>query len=1053
MIELIAYGQTPTADNTEVGLQYTLDISNAGALSLTYQVSKGDDIMGRYSPYSQTFRLPFTNTNTEFFGHYYDLNISPLEITSSLVARFNVSAKSLCEIRIDGVPIIQGSLQLKNVHLKEEQFEVVVFGLEANLFQDLKDKKLIDLFINEAGVQNIDYDVALTNTNIKESFDLANDVTEGQIGNGVIVFPIADYGHSQPYNFLYCEINPTDYHPLAVDPWMLKPSINIDYLFRLIMSGSGYTLADSAFLLSNAWTKLFMTLGDDRESMATRGVLGVCAAKNSQEFIASITGYGVDSMIIPFDADTGVGYSENPLLYLGIPALLYDEADNYNTTTYRFTAPATGTYYGEFHLRIDTTAVNYGTGAQCRMWVDGANNTVQSPLWGMPGGIGDASASDVITDKTLQWSFYLAAGQQVSCYFSVYMSNPSNTTKLHSRASWFSVTSSQLVNGIASIPNNMPDMLQTTFIKDLIERFNLCIVGDVENPTNLTIQPWQDYMDLGGRKDWTEKLDLSKKRTLYPPDKLRKKFIDFRDAEDDTNLNAKFQNINGYPIGKYSQEFGSDFSTGTLKNSSIFAPYQVGSVPRGDDTWISDVPDFLIGRFYSEDTTGPIASAKPKLFYHNGLKTLGGGNFFESGTLACFAYPLCLPFYNAGNPIEVDSPLLMWGFEPLSGWGNVVIGNTPSNGGYFAKYYQRFLLSIYDDDARLLECSMLLSASDIFDFRFNDEIIIENTPFRVLKITNYQPFTDNPCKVQLLKKLDNVPSLTLPDSDSDCKLILTAYSADGTAIFTDPTNGNTSSGTELCCTANHLYWNGTDCLWNIGHGGGGGGINPGGNPNVNNANGSKKYLSGVGGYSTTKDILDQNINPIQGEFAMSGMNLTSNAPSTTKSFVFYCTTYGAGSTSASPNGLSTQVGSFALTKNMMCRFVIRALSVQQDSKGTTGSLGSSSFKVWTFIAKNIGGTITTTGSEQTDFAQDDADAGTRTISVGLAKGRVEFNPSDSFGLEIFCSGSADRVIAWHLDISATFIDIAFQAASNSDLILLESLGFIETENSNNLEQE
>ena len=66
MIELIAYGQTPTADNTEVGLQYTLDVSNPGALSLTYEVSKGEDIMGRYSPYSQTFRLPFTNTNTEF---------------------------------------------------------------------------------------------------------------------------------------------------------------------------------------------------------------------------------------------------------------------------------------------------------------------------------------------------------------------------------------------------------------------------------------------------------------------------------------------------------------------------------------------------------------------------------------------------------------------------------------------------------------------------------------------------------------------------------------------------------------------------------------------------------------------------------------------------------------------------------------------------------------------------------------------------------------------------------------------------------------------------
>ena len=1049
MIELIAYGQDPIAANDAVGPQYTLDVSNPGALSLTYEVSKGDDIMGRFSPYSQTFRLPFTNINTDFFGHYYDLNISPLDITSDLVATFNVNLKCICEIRVDGVPIIQGSLQLKNVHLKEDEFEIVVFGTEATLFQDIKDDKLIDLFVNEAGVQNIDYDVSLTPGNIKNSFNLANDVTEGNVGAGIIVFPIADYGHQQPYNFFSYEINPTGLGGLAtadhLQPWMLKPSINIDHLFRLIISGSGYTLSDTTFLLSEAWTKLFMTLADDRESLATRGVLGVCAARNSSEWLAEITGGG-GNQIIPFDADTGTGYGTPP-----IPALLYDEGDNYNTSTYEFTAPAAGLYHGEYHLRVDTSLVNYNTGATCKMWVIAGTGSIQGPTFGGSGGIGPGST--VVVDRTLLWSAQLEAGHKVSCHFLVYMSNVGNTTRLHSEASWFSVTSSNLTNGIASLPNNMPDILQTDFVKDLVERFNLCIIGDRDNPKNLTIQPWQDYMDLGGRKDWTDRLDLSKKRTLYPPDKLRKKFIDYRDQEDDTNLNAKFQIVNGYPIGKYSQEFNSDFATGTLKNTSIFSPFQVAPVPRQDNTWETDVPDFLIGRFYGADTAGPISTGKPKLYYHNGLKTLDGGNTFYIGTNSNTTYPLCLPFYNDGDPIEADSPLLMWSFEPLNAWGNVVIGNTPSNQGYFARYYQEFLLSIYDNEARLLECSMLLSPSDIFDFNFNDEIQIENTPFRVLKISNYQPFSDAPCKVQLLKKIDRIASLTLPDSGSDCALNLTGYSANGTAIFTDLTDGTTSTGTELCCNENHLYWDGTDCLWNFGSGGGGGGVNPGGNPNVQDVDGAKAYLSGVGGYNTTKSILALNMNPIQGEFSTTGMNLTSNAPSTAKNFVFYCTTYGAVSSLATPDGLSTQVSSFTLTNNMMCRFVIRALSVQQDSKGTTGSLGSSSFKVWTYIAKNIAGTITTTGSEQTDFAQDDADAGVRTLSVGSAKGRDGFNPNDSFGVAISCVGSADRVIAWHLDCSATFMDITFQATENANLILLEDLGFIETENGDNLEQE
>ncbi len=44
MIELIAYAQTPQATNDAVGTSYMLDVSNPGAISLSYQVGKGDDI-------------------------------------------------------------------------------------------------------------------------------------------------------------------------------------------------------------------------------------------------------------------------------------------------------------------------------------------------------------------------------------------------------------------------------------------------------------------------------------------------------------------------------------------------------------------------------------------------------------------------------------------------------------------------------------------------------------------------------------------------------------------------------------------------------------------------------------------------------------------------------------------------------------------------------------------------------------------------------------------------------------------------------------------------
>tara|TARA_R100000951_G_scaffold105338_1_gene99077 strand:+ start:583 stop:3750 length:3168 start_codon:yes stop_codon:yes gene_type:complete len=1055
MIELFAYGQKPLTTNAPTGEQIVLDISNPGAISLTYEVGKGEEALGRYSPFSQTFRLPFTNGNTEFFGHYYDVNIQPTAVSATDVFRFDVHRKCYAEIHVDGIPIIQGSLQLKNVHLKEEEFEVVVFGLEANLFQDISEKKLIDLFVSEAGVQNTDYDVNMTDANIISSFNLANDVTEGTVDAGTIVFPIIDYGHTQPYNFLqYQNDGAGGLGGIALadslQPYMLKPSISVSHLFNKVLEEAGYNLLDSAFLLSDAWTKLYMTLASDRESVATRGVLGSQIANTDAPAIMTFSAPGGSTfvpVVVPFNDVTGAGTNNNP-------PTLYDEGTTWNTTTYSFVAPQSGHYFGEFHASFDSSSILQTNGAQASIGVFGgalANGGIYQ--WsGMNALYGGSGISTVIESIVCVFDGYLEAGEEMQCQVIV---NPgggaSGAVKLRSEGTYCTIQASQLVNGFADIPHNMPDILQTDFVRDLVQRFNLCIVSDSDNPMSLIVQPWEDYINAGESKDWTDRLDLSKPRKITPTDSLRKKSIELKDAEDSTNLNAKFEKQNLHVLGRYKQEISGDFVSGTFTNNAIFAPFQVQKIPTVDDSWASDAEDFLIAREYGIDTAGPISDAKPKLFYHNGLKTLNNTSSFFVGSQESTSYPLCLPFYNNGSPMAIDSPMLLWDFEVGASFNNPTFGSTPSNQGYFARYWQQFLLSIYSDEARLFECSMLLSASDIYGFKFNDEIRIENTLYRVLKISNYQPLEDVPCRVQLLKKVELVASLTLPDPLQDCELNLTGYLANGTAIFTDPTDGTTSTGTEVCCNENHLYWDGSDCLWNTGAGGGGGTTNPGGNPNAPNSDG-KNYLTGVGGFNTVKTLQAININPIQGEHSTSGINKNTNVFSTNKNFVFYATTYGAAGALATPDGDPLQNSSFSLPPNMMCRFVIRSLSVQKDSKGTTGSFGSTSFKVWTFVAKNINGTITTSGNEQTDFAQDDADAGTRTILVSGAKGGADFNPTDTLGVAITCTGSADRVITWHIDCSATFMELS-SATGEADLILQENLGFILTENNNYLEQD
>ncbi len=1052
MIELIAYGQKPNAANDAVGTMFTLDLSNAGAVSLTYEVSKGSDVMGRFSPFSQTFRLPFTNINSEFFGHYYDVNIVPTAVNSLQVANFNVHKKCVCEIRVDGVPIIKGTLQLKNVHNTSEEYEVAVFGQESNIFQELKDLKLIDLFINDAGAQDIDYDVPLQNDNISNSWTLTNDVTDGNVGAGVIIFPLADYGLAGEYNFLHYEnYGSFPLGGLATDnflqPYMFKPAIQVAHLFEKIIEQAGFSLVSNSFLTSDAWTKLYMTLANERESTATRGVLGLVAGKNDAANVHTFTTVGGETEIlglVPLNADSGVGINNNP------PAL-FDEADNWSTTTYKFTAPATGTYFGQFNIRYDSTLFG-NTGAQMGAAVFGSGSyaglSQSSDGW--------QTIVNGVGTKQLNWELDLEQGDTLQCSISVriFGSNPSSNVKIKSEGTYFTVYASDLNNGIAQMPQNMPDIQQADFVRDLCERFNLCIVADQDDVTLLNIQPWQDYIDAGTRKDWTHKLDTSKEFTITPTDAIRNKFIHFEDAEGDTLDNKKFHNVYEYTVGRYKQEVGHDFTSGTLSNSPIFAPFQVSQIPRVNNTDVSDYSNVLIHKGYGEDTNGPISSAKPKLFYYNGKKTIENGDYFKIGTESYTEYPLCLPFYNNGDPIASDSPLLLWEWQPTASFNHPTFGSTPSSQGYFARYWQQFLMGIYGDSARLVECFMMLSASDIFDFKFNDEINIENAPYRVLKISNYQPFSDVPCKVQLLKKVQAFPAIVLPQPDQECDLQVTGLLQNNTVVFTNPVDGTTSSGTEECCTENGYVWNGTQCLWATGPTGTGNG-NVGGVSPVGPISTGKGNTVNIGGVHSVKLKSVQEIMPMPGAISTVGKNLINNLQATTKSYTLYATTYGSTGVDGSQNGLVDNSGTLIMPAGFSARIIVRALSVQTDNySGTSGvgSFGSTLLQVFSFYAKNLDGTIVFSGSEQTDFQEGDADATGRVVSMRAVPGSGELADLD-MGLGLRCQGPTGTVINWNLDVTATLMQITSNHTDRSNLLLLEDLGDILTEDNEPIEQE
>ena len=122
MIRLVALDQDTQA-------QSTLDLEGTPSISLNLAVAKPGETMQRHAPYSQTFRLPFTDRNNVFFAHFYEVTLTDGD--------FDPTQKTEVLIFEDGVQVIRGAMQLRAVRLMAQVYEVNVLGDVADLFAEM----------------------------------------------------------------------------------------------------------------------------------------------------------------------------------------------------------------------------------------------------------------------------------------------------------------------------------------------------------------------------------------------------------------------------------------------------------------------------------------------------------------------------------------------------------------------------------------------------------------------------------------------------------------------------------------------------------------------------------------------------------------------------------------------------------------------------------------------------------------------------------------------------------------------------------------------------
>ena len=840
-VRLVAYRKattTATSDST-----YQLDLQEAPNISLNFQFSDIKEPETRKGSYSQTFKLPFTDNNNEFFQNWFNVNLTTLV--------FSTRKKFNAVLYVGTVPQFDGFIQLKAVYTKAQCYEVVLMSNTSDLFSAIGEQRLQDVFLNTDGeTYSTELDHTFNETNVLNSWNGSSSAFQNTSGVSLrdtdvnvqkVMYPMSltkpnfyydpndttGGGHNK-----YLLMDSGDIAGMGVDDALnyivpltqLRPSIQIKTLFKLILAKAGFSYT-STFIDGSYFGKIYMTTGNE---LAGAGLpTSSTVQQPAGTSVAGQSTYSWSQWVLSNSAPNFESCHEVDYITMPFNTVVTDDATTiWNTAQNTFTKiyPT----MDSIQIRHRTSTSNLKTGELCDsdsikfdVIIEGTDGTIYSQTTRNVPDSNDQQNTQHLYSMNLT---AMPVGASARIKMRRYAFEPNS---LASNISFALVTDQSYTSadldtkltinwaefnqGVYGATINVPacidsSITQKDFLKDLIERFNLVVIADPDDASNIIIEPYNDYLSQSTLKDWTEKLDTSKEIIVRDTTSLQKKTINLTDLEDVDYSNkvikefAPSANVFGH---LNITETNNDFATGEMTNNPIFSPYINQKVFRGDDNF--QEPSYLANMTVQYEFTyvnveggseNPTEATKPKIYWYNGLATTVKdsadntktyylhNNVSNSITPYSFTtYPVCTPFditpsSDAYTLTQANKSLYWNSTPPIVGELDIFNYEDESgswfNNSLYGLYWKQYLDGVYGVDARLMECYLNLNEVDIFNFKFNDEVFIKDTYYRIIEISNYQVGAKASTKVKLLKSLDTI------STGNDCGYVLGNFNGSNT---------------------------------------------------------------------------------------------------------------------------------------------------------------------------------------------------------------------------------------------------------------------------------
>lgn len=732
-------------------------------IPLNYSIADIKDIEKRKSSFSKTIIVPGTDNNNNILQHYYNVNIENGDFINNIVkcALIGDSGEILFN---NGVIQLLRVIKRNVVAVGEDKvnYEILIKDDAGDFFTNMSNKKLEDLFFQD----------------LNHRYDL-NTVTASTLhtsANGYkYIYPWIDpIGEITDFQYKLTELKPGIYAKTYLDrifqsngytyTWNELTSIDIQFdkllipyngdvpkldqqevqEFRVVAELSGMTqyVLGASFTNDATISTLLFPDGIGRVQTILSNEI-----EDIQSLYTNTTGLyipnydaqnpgGIDYQFeIDYDVIAtnthGVNVQLKPKNLTAVPVgqdiikldVISTVTNNTQNIKYDY-------YFDSFNLKRDYTLIpgdniirsGINTFTQTAPNINSFNQLIN----GLSLKVSHIFAGQ--NPKEGKWYIPAGSGTDVSIAYQIKVNSVKMTItpSVNNAASYGSI-----INMNKFVPKNIQ---QKDFLRSIMMMFNLFIIPDENNPSNLIIKNKDTYYSEGSIDDWTDYLMKDQPQEITFLSDLNTKRLTLTYKQDSDVANKGYFDNTGEIYGQSEFVFDNEYTKGDEKKEIIFSP-----TPNSNTAFGANLPIII----------GASPKTNIRILYDGGNLACQEYTIFDTGSISTTftTYPYVGHFdkpVNSNYDLNFSTPDYLF-------YDNF---NTITQNNLFNKFYRKTFAQI--NNSKVLNAYFRLDDAIISKFKMNDKIYLKQyeSYFVVNQIYDYLVGGKTPTKVELVQIQD-----------------------------------------------------------------------------------------------------------------------------------------------------------------------------------------------------------------------------------------------------------------------------------------------------------